>query len=353
MSAPHQPGAARREIAITFDDLPAVSVTRGDLEHQRAITAGLVRALMTHDVPAVGFVVEKKLLTNGDLDQDRVDLLHRWLDAGLELGNHTFSHKDLHATPAAAYAEDIVRGEIVTRGLLRERGLPLRYFRHPYLRTGTDLATKLQVEGMLFGRGCRVAPVTIYNEDYLFAAALDRARERGDRGAARRVTRAYVHYLERQAAYYERLSRRLLGYELRQILVLHANSINAEMFGEIAEMLQRRGYAFVTLARALEDPAYAVADPYVRPEGISWLQRWAINAGHGESFLAGEPETPWFVRVHSGEGREGVLVRGWSRALRARDRLWRASRRRLRRWLGPAASGSRGRLRLLGSDPER
>src|SRR5262249_38655433 len=147
------------------------------------------------------------------------------------------------------------------------------------------------------------------------------AVERGDHRAARRVAEAYVPHVESQFEYCESLSRRLLGYEVRQILLLHSNVINAERFAELARMLQRRGYAFVTLERALADQAYAAADDYASPHGIGWLQRWALNLGNAEEFLDGEPSTPRFVMVQAGEGAEGRLVRWMTRVRRVRRRL--------------------------------
>ncbi len=313
--------AARREVAVTFDDLPVISVTRWDVASHRAITTRLLAGVAAHAVPAVGFVNEKNLLSGGMADPGRVSLLRQWLDAGLELGNHTFAHLDLHATTVEHFEDDVARGEHVMRGLLDARGMALRYFRHPYLHTGIDLAVKRRLESFLMGRGCRVAPVTVYTEDYLFAAAYDRALERGDFDTARRVAGAYVPYVESQFEYYESLSRRLLGYEVRQILLLHANAINAERFSELARMLERRGYSFVTLDHALADEAYAAPDDYASPHGLSWLQRWALNQGRSEEFLEGEPVTPRFVRMQSGEGVTGWLVRWMTRAHSARRRL--------------------------------
>lgn len=313
-----------RELAVTFDDLPAVCVTRNDLATHHGITTRLLAALTAHVIPAIGFVNEVQLVADGQVDEARVDLLRRWLDAGQELGNHTFGHLDMHRTPLVRYQEDVIRGEHVTGELLRERGLGLRWFRHPYLNTGTDLATREWFEAFLAARGYRVAPVTIYTEDYLFAAAYDRARHRGDLRTARRVADAYVPYIERQVEYYERLSMRLLGYEVRQTLVLHANSINADRFDQLAHMLERRGYAFVTLERALGDPAYGGPDTYLRAHGISWLQRWAISRGLPDAFLDGEPATPWFVRLQAESGRGTRFMRWWNRWSYARDRALRA-----------------------------
>ena len=313
--------AAGREVAVTFDDLPVVSVTRWDVASHRAITTRLLYAIAAHAVPAVGFVNEENLLADGVTDPARVDMLRQWLDAGLELANHTFAHLDLHETPIERFEADVVRGEPVLRELLRARGMALRYFRHPYLHTGTDLATKRRLEALLAARGCSIAPVTVDVEDYLFAQAYDRAVELGRHGMARQVAEAFVSHVESKFAYHEDLSRRLLGYEVRQVLLLHANSINAERFDALAHMLERRGYTFVTLERALADGAYAAADDYARPDGIGWLQRWALNRGRPEHFLDGEPVTPRWVRVRAGEGWEGRIVRWMARMHRARRRI--------------------------------
>lgn len=67
---------------------------------------------------------------------------------------------------------------------------------------------------------------------------------------------AYVQYMERTAAYYERLSLTLLGREPRQVLLLDGNVLNADHLRSLAAMLQRRGYHFMSLDRALTDPAH-------------------------------------------------------------------------------------------------
>ncbi|HEX8638653.1 MAG TPA: polysaccharide deacetylase family protein, partial [Pyrinomonadaceae bacterium] len=84
----------QRFIAVTIDDLPVVS-TRRDLKNRREITAKLLNHIRKAKVPAIGFVNENKLYANDARDEAQVDLLRQWFDAGLELGNHTFSHMSL------------------------------------------------------------------------------------------------------------------------------------------------------------------------------------------------------------------------------------------------------------------
>jgi hypothetical protein len=55
----------------------------------------------------------------------------------------------------------------------------------------------------------------------------------------------------------------VIGRQIRQVLLLHANTLNADRFDALAEALVRRGYRFVTLTHALEDPAYCLPDVFV------------------------------------------------------------------------------------------
>ena len=136
-------GNLRREIAITFDDLPA-SYGDNDLKRLTYVTRQLLMKIKSNNVPAIGFVNERKLHRHGELNE-RTALLRMWLDAGLELGNHTFSHIAIDEVPLEAYKEDVTRGETVIKKLLSEKGMKLQYFRHTQLRTGPTLEYKLQI----------------------------------------------------------------------------------------------------------------------------------------------------------------------------------------------------------------
>ena len=294
-----QAGAAapRREVAVTFDDLPA---PYGELEDLRRITPRLLDSVRRNQVPAVGFVNEGKLYRRGEMDA-RTELLRAWLDAGLELGNHTFSHINLHRAPLEEYRDDVLRGETVTRMLLRERGKSLRYFRHPFLFTGPTPEYKRGLAEFLAARGYTVAPVTIDNGDYVFADVYFKAKKRGDEATAKRIADAYVPYMESVFEHFERLSAETFGREVKHVLLLHANEINADRFDELAAMLKRRGYTFVTLEEALKDPAYAEPDALYK-NGVSWLHRWRTARGLPARW---EPEWPKFVDELYKAGRSG------------------------------------------------
>ena len=119
-----------RAVAITIDDLPAGAANSMPAADISQMTTKLLTTLRDQKIPVVGFVNEKKLYKSGEVDE-RIAALRMWLDYGFELGNHTFSHSSLNKVGLAAWEDDIVQGESVTRQLLTEHNMKLRYFRHP------------------------------------------------------------------------------------------------------------------------------------------------------------------------------------------------------------------------------
>lgn len=299
--APVAPGtAAVREMAITMDDLPGVSAVDKDIEHLQRLTAVILETFTRHKVPAIGFVNEGKLDRGGAPDPARVALLRQWADGGFELGNHTYSHINAHQAPLADVEADIVRGEPVTRGLMAAAGKRLRYFRHPYLFTGRSAEVRTGLETFLTKRGYRVAPVTLDNADYIFAAAYDRLMAARETIQAERVPTTYLDYMTRVVEYYEQQSQALIGRPMRHILLVHANALNARALPLWLPSVEKRGYTFISLDRALDDPAFTtMPDEYFGAAGITWLHRWAITAGKRGAFFAGEPEVPEWVHKAS------------------------------------------------------
>lgn len=289
-----------RTVAITFDDLPVVS-TRGDLATRQEITRKLLAHIKQHHIPAIGFVNEGQVVSaDGKRREEQIDLLRAWTAAGLELGNHSFSHRSLNATPLADYEADLLKGEPITRELLAQRGLKLRFFRHPYLHTGRTLEIRSAFLKFLTEHGYQVAPVTFDNGDWIFARAYDNAITSQDEKLRLRIAEAYVPYMSRKVDYWERQSVAVVGYEVKQIFLLHANAINADLFGDLATMLEQRHYRFITLEEAVNEPAYKTQrDEFTGGSGISWIHRWALTKGK-QFILTNEPTVPEFVLKAAG-----------------------------------------------------
>ena len=267
-----------RQVAITIDDLPAGAANSMSAADITQMTVKLLATLKQQQIPVVGFVNEGKLYKLGEVDE-RIKALNLWLDAGFDLGNHTFGHTSLNKAGLKDFEESVVRGETVTRLLLAQHNKKIRYFRHPYLDTGRDLETRRDAEAFLVARDYRLAPVTMDAWDWAFARVYDDAKKRADTAVQQEIVSAYLAYAAAMFDYEEKLSRDLIGYEPKQILLLHANHLEADHIAELFDLLRKRGYRFVTLEDALGDTAYSLPDDYVGEEGTGWLDHWAITQG--------------------------------------------------------------------------
>jgi peptidoglycan/xylan/chitin deacetylase (PgdA/CDA1 family) len=266
------------QVAITIDDLPAGAANSMSAATITDMTTKLLGTLRDQKIPIVGFVNEKKLYKLGEVDQ-RINALRMWLDYGFELANHTFSHMSLNQPGLNAWKDDVIQGESVTRMLLAERNMRLRYFRHLFLDTGRDLQTRREAEAFLVARGYRIAPITLDAWDWMYAGVYEDAKRRGDTALQQQLVTSYLSYSDEMFAYSEQLSKQTIGYEPKQILLLHANQLEADHVGELLDLMRKRGYYFIFLEDALGDQAYSLPDTFVGEEGTGWIEHWAITLG--------------------------------------------------------------------------
>jgi len=282
----------KRYIAVTFDDLPMNTKYLEDGDQWIEQTQKLLSTINKFNIPAVGFVNEYKLYVNEVLDSTRLKALQLWIDADLEIGNHTFSHPDYHNTENEEFFADIIKGEKITKDLLSQKNKKLEFFRHPYLHTGNSLEKKKALEDFLNEHNYTIAPVSIDNGEWIYARAYENAYNKNNLDLMKQIGNEYVNYMIDKTIYFENQSVKLFGSEIKQILLVHANMINADYFDELAEELLKRNYSFISLKEALTDSAYESEDTYTGRGGISWLHRWSYTRKVDKSFFAGEPEVP-------------------------------------------------------------
>lgn len=290
--------AQQRQVAITIDDLPRGGDDRCEPAGTAEVTASLLAPLQAGGIPVIGFVNEGRCQWQ---DSDLRRILTLWLDAGAELGNHTYSHRDLNEISVAEFAGEIVRGERVTRPLLQQRGADLKYFRHPFLHVGLTLEKRRQADRRIAELGYTVAPVTIDDDDYLYASAYAGALRRGDRVLAERIYAGYVPYMESVVAFFEKRSVEVVGREFPQILLIHVSALNARAMPDLLTMFRKRGYVFVPLGRALSDAAYSLPDGFSGKPGISWIHHWAQTKGMRQVW---EPDAPAWIREEAARSRQ-------------------------------------------------
>jgi peptidoglycan/xylan/chitin deacetylase (PgdA/CDA1 family) len=265
--------AQMEDVALTFDDLPTMALSP-TTDYAAVTTKALLAGLRRHHFPAIGFVNEVKLEARDK--PERIALLKAWLDARMDLGNHTYDHPHF-STDAAAEIAEAAKGEVVTRALLAARHRTPHWFRHPYLETGATEEARTTFEAWLTAHGYRVAPVSMENSDWMFAAPYDEAVGKGDVAEAARIKAAYLEFTAKVVPWYRQAALDVLGRRPKFVFLLHATRLNADSIDGLAEILKANDLKPVTLARAMTDPAYATAEDAVGANGSPWVSRWAIT----------------------------------------------------------------------------
>ena len=286
------PPSTSRAIAITFDDLPGV-LARPTAEELTDINRRLLATLRMSGTPAIGFVNEGRLEVVGEREQ-RTAILRSWVDAGMALGNHSYNHEGFNDATLADYEADVLRGERITRPLLESKGKTLVWYRHPFNQTGPTLDAKTRFEAFAREHGYRIAPFTVEAVDYLFTRFYEKAISDRKPSRADQVMTEYLQFQDREMDWAQAFSVETFGREIPQVLLCHVNRINADAMPELLRRLRARGYTFITLDQAAQDPAYQTADEYVGRNGVSWLHRWRV-ALRLPPRLDGEPDPPQWV----------------------------------------------------------
>lgn len=244
----------RFDIAITVDDLPAhgplpAGATRAD------IAAAHVALFRAHGVPeAFGFVNANRL----EQEPDSAAALAIWRAAGHPLGNHAYSHLSLDGAPAlAAWQADVAAGESAVAA--RMTGQDWRWFRYPYLSTGTDPARREAALAWLTARGYRLAAVSVSFDDWAYTDAYVRCLARNDSAAIAAMKTQYLEEVDDGIARMKAAARQLFGRVIPQVLLTHVGAWSAATLPDVLDRLEAAGARYVTLAAAQADVAYVQA----------------------------------------------------------------------------------------------
>lgn len=234
-----------RQVAITIDDLPFVGSAKNDpgklnREQNRFFT--ILSALQKYQVPVTGFVIA------GAIDKGQWQWLEQFKQAGFILGNHTYTHLNLNHKSAQIYINDISKADEILAPLMSSP----KYFRYPYLaERGRNPKFKM-VRDYLAKNDYMIAPVTIDGKDYQFNARFLKMPWQQRRSRLNEVRNRYLKYLESQII----LSEHDKDGPSKQILLIHMNTLNSYFIEDILKLFQSRGYQFISLPEALQDPYY-------------------------------------------------------------------------------------------------
>ena len=281
-----------QKMCITVDDLPAVTYSSTIGELDKEITSKLIKTFDRYHIPAIGFVVEGQLYKGGTLDSTKLEIVKMWLENGYDLGNHTYSHFDYNKVNDTTFFNDILKGQIITKSLMHHHNKVLKYFRHPYLHAGSDSIKSKSLNDFLSQHNYIVSPVTIDNDDYLFAKAYHTAYGNKDTLLMKEIGVEYVHYMEQKLHYFEKISEDVFHRKITQTLLIHASQINADYLDELAKMYIKNGYTFISQEEVFNDPAYTTQITFFSQCGLSWIFRWGLSNGMDQKIMENDISVP-------------------------------------------------------------
>lgn len=220
----------KKLIALTIDDLPFVGA--GKNSHLERILESLIQ----NNVPATGFIIA------GHISPNDWSLLHKFHDAGFGLGNHTFSHRNLNQLEKEAFIQEIDAADRILEPVLSEP----KYFRYPYLSMSKG-EKRSEILNHLAKSNYQIAPVTIDSKDFMFNQLLMASEEKNRFAFFKRLLPAYIEFIHQQTLIAQ--SKRK-PYQA-EILLIHANLLNAYALPVLIRFYKQHGYEFVSLEEAL------------------------------------------------------------------------------------------------------
>lgn len=240
--------ASRGEITLTIDDLPFVGNANrkpGNLRRESERFMRILNTIKQYNIPATGFVVA------GSIESGQWELLQKFHDAGLLIGNHTYSHRSLNRTSADNYMKGIGKADSILSPLLSNP----KYFRYPYLSEGRG-AKKQKVIDYLKSTNYVIVPVTVDSKDFKFNERLLNIHWRKRKFYLNSIKKRYLSFIWSQTIKAEKRAQKKVNRPIKHILLIHNNLLNSHFLADIIEMYQSKGYRFIGLDEALSDPYY-------------------------------------------------------------------------------------------------
>jgi len=220
-----------RYIALTIDDLPFVGEAKS--LHLNLI----IDTLKNNKIPATGFVITR------EITKANWPALMRFKEAGLSIGNHSHSHKNINNIETEAYLRDQFD---IADTILEPIITSPKFYRFPYMNMSTGLK-KERIINYLISKEYHIAPITIDSKDFLFNQLLLDVPEKDRRNFLTIMKASYINFIWEQTLKAESLHTN----NRAQILLIHANLLNAYVLQDIIDLYHSKGYKFITLQQAL------------------------------------------------------------------------------------------------------
>jgi peptidoglycan/xylan/chitin deacetylase (PgdA/CDA1 family) len=238
------------------------------------IAKSIIESLRRHKAPAAyGFI-------NGKAVTDRAEdmaVLKAWHAAGLPLGNHAYSHMDLHTNDVSAFEQDVLANESTLQSLMGAEDW--HWFRYPYLREGDTGDKHRAVLAFLGEHHYKVAQVTLSFDDYAYNDPYARCLATNDTQGIDWLKQSFLSRAATNLVWAQDAARQLFGRDIKHVMLLHIGGFQTVMLSPLLDLLAQRGFALTTLEDAQSDSAY-VTPPDLAANWHGTLLQQLVTARH-------------------------------------------------------------------------
>lgn len=267
--------SSKKTISITIDDLPFVG------EYRNFHLKMMIDTMTKEHIPATGFIIAKEVRKNN------WETLRQFRDAGFGLGNHTLSHANLNKVNTQDYIHEIQLADKILLPVLTEP----KYFRYPYLAMSSG-QKKEDILCYLAQKNYQVAPITIDSKDFVFNQRLLSVPEVNRRAYLEQLKSFYLDFIWQQTLSAEEHNQFHQNPAQAQILLIHANLLNAYVLPDIINLYKKNGYKFVRLQEALKTFKFPIqcANPRILAKAQAHKKQQVENDAKIEAFIDWDEE---------------------------------------------------------------
>jgi peptidoglycan/xylan/chitin deacetylase (PgdA/CDA1 family) len=181
-------------------------------------------------------------------------MLKEWRDAGLLLGNHTWSHMNLNQQSLAEWEADTLKNEAVLKSYMGSEDW--HWLRYPNLAEGDTSQKREGARQFLAEHGYKIAAVTMSFGDYLYNGPYARCVARKDTASIVQLETSYLAAADAAIDYSRAMSKALYGRDIPYVLLMHVGALDARMLPRLLKLYRDKGITFIRLQDAEKDPFY-------------------------------------------------------------------------------------------------
>lgn len=266
--------ASATEISFTMDD---PEVTESPLFSVVERNHRILKAFSRHKIKGALFVCGMRI----DNPEGKI-LLQNWDSNGHIIANHSYSHRYYHSTTLSF--EDYKNDFLKVDSLINFYKNFTRLYRFPYLKEGDTVEKRDSMRNALREHGYNQGYVTIDASDWYVDARMRDRLKSDPQADLTAYKNFYLKHMWQRAVFYNDLSKKIFGREIKHTILIHHNLLNALFLNDLMDMFKNKGWNLISAGEAFTEPVFK-SEPKILPAGESIVWALAKETGQYDNIL--------------------------------------------------------------------